>query len=113
MNISRMITRPCTLVVRSGGTADQYGDYAPTETSIATVCELQAIPRFTSVRETEDGNVGTDLYKIYLPGDIVPDHADAVLIDGDTYELTGPSNTRRNPRTGESVFTEAYVRRMQ
>jgi hypothetical protein len=108
-----MITRPCTLITRSGDTVDTYGDQTKTAVETDTFCELQPVRIRLTGTEIEGGNIGTNSYHVYLPGTISPNADDALRIDGEVYEFINDASPRRNPRTQESMFTQGLVRRLR
>lgn len=109
MPIENLINRECVLLLRSpSGSTDEYGNELVVETLVSTVCELQ--PRRVD-EAGDEGEVSDDDYVAYfLPRDLST--ADAVVVDGATYEFTGKPPVRRNPRTGTDIYAKAFVRRI-
>lgn len=103
------MNRPCTLLQRSEGeTEDDYGNPIPVETAVETVCEIQQQQRF----EREDADeLAESRWLLILPIEQSVNTGDAVVVDGETYELVGDPWRVRNPRTGIHSHIEATVRR--
>ncbi len=110
MSLAQFISQPCTIIQRTADTVDQYGDQTKTETSTASLCELQPTG---APREVEGGNIGETTWRLYLDGSVALNSDDAILVDGATYELIGDAETRRNSRTGLPEYTAAIVRRTE
>ena len=104
-----MINRTCTVIRRSeSGSTDDYGNDVATETTSVTVCELQQLRR----DEKEDsGEVSRDTWTVFFHADEDIETGDAVVVDGQTFELIGDPWEARNPRTGVTSHIEATARR--
>ncbi len=115
MSLSVFISQPCTIITRGVGTIDQYGDIVKAETETATLCELQPSGSSSSPSESEveGGNIGVTKWRLYLEGGVSLNADDAILVDGETYELVGDAEVRRNSRTGLDEYTVAHVRRVR
>ncbi len=115
MSLGTFINQPCTIVTRTADTADTYGDITKTETSTASLCELQPSGSSSSPSESEveGGNIGVTKWRLYLEGGVSLNSDDAIVIDGETYELVGDAEVRRNSRTGLDEYTVAHVRRVR
>lgn len=109
--ISSLITRPCTLRLRSATGEDDYGDDTHTETEIDTVCELQKQVRRASEEPEAQGELSDTLWNLYLPAGTEIDTGDVVEIDGQLYEMVGAPWSVEHPRTGVEHHVEANVRR--
>lgn len=110
--ISDLITRPCTLRLRSeSGTEDDYGNDIPTETEVDTVCELQKEIRRSSEEPGGQGELSDTLWSLFLPAGTQIDTGDAVEVDGALYEMVGSPWPVRHPLTGVESHVEASVRR--
>jgi hypothetical protein len=73
-----------------------------------TVCELQQARR----DEQEDsGEVSRDTWTVFFQADEDVETGDAVVVDGQTFELIGDPWQARNPRTGTESHIEATARR--
>lgn len=109
MSLASFINQPCTIVSRTGDTVDTYGDQSKTETSTASLCELQPVHE----SEAEGGNIGIATYRLYLEGAVTLNADDAIVVAGEHYELIGDAVVRRNSRTGADDHTAALVRRLR
>ncbi len=110
MSLQAFINQPCTIIQRSEGAIDQYGDTVKVESSTDTVCELQPTG---APHEVEGGNIGETTWRLYLESGVALNADDAVVVDGEHYELVGDAEVRRNSRTGASEYTVAIVRRVR
>jgi hypothetical protein len=108
--ISRLISRPCTLILRRDGDAtDEFGNPIAEETEVETVCELQQRRRDERIGA---GETSDTFWALYLrPGEDLRT-SDAVEVDGEVYELVGEPWTVRNSRTGATSHVQATVRRV-
>lgn len=93
-----------TILGRSAGSDDGYGNLVPTITEVETVGELQQVRR-------EEGEVSDTHWLLILPADSEIDTGDAVSIEGRTYELIGDPWFARNPRTQLLSHVECTLRR--
>ncbi len=109
MTVAALINRPCTIIRRSTSTTDEYGDPILDDTSEDTVCEFQqALSGEEDLEQAE-----TREYRVWFHDSVTPPTGgDALLVDGDLYEFTGPANLLRNPRTGANSHIQARVRRV-
>lgn len=109
MTLTDLLNRPVTIIHRSAsGSTDAYGNDVPDETLTATTGELQ------QVRRDEPGGEGetsrTD-WLLILPAGTLLRTGDAVIVDGQEYELVGDPWIARNPRTRLTSHIEATCRR--
>lgn len=109
MTLSQLLNRPMTLILRSDtGDEDAYGNDVPDETFVEVAGELQ------QQRRTEPADAGetslTD-WLLILPAGTLLNTGDAVICDGQVYEVVGAPWAARNPRTGAESHVEATVRR--
>ncbi len=111
MNLT-FINRACTIIQRTSDTPNTYGDIVKAETSTSAVCELQPL-RQRSSGEVEGGNLSSEPFNLYLLGDHPLNADDAVVIDGEEYELIGDAAPRRSPVSQQVVYTHAVVRRFR
>lgn len=88
--------RDCTIIRRTAGTVlDDYGNAVAGTVHVEAKCELQQIRRDEPERAGETSVATWDLFLPMRmtgggpPVDIELDTSDVVVIDGDTYELTG------------------------
>jgi hypothetical protein len=107
-DVNDLLNRPCSLVQRSPGVSkDAYGNDIPAETVVETVCELQQRQR----REPDAyGDLSDSLWLLILPAGTQARTGDAVMVDGQDYELVGKPWDVRHPRTGVMSHVEATVR---
>lgn len=110
MSISTLISRKCTLLVRSDSASrDDYGNKVVTTTTTAGVCEMQPM---SSDEADSSEEISRNDYVAYFPAGTDLSTADAVTVDGITYELVGTPTPRQNPRTRTDLYVKAYVRRI-
>jgi hypothetical protein len=110
--ILTLITRPCTIITRTADTVNTYGDITKTETPTATLCELQPL-RQPNRGEVEGGNLSSEAFNLYLLGSVALNADDAVIVDGEHYELVGDAAPRRSPVNSQVAYTRAVVRRLR
>lgn len=109
MTLTALLNRPLTLVTRtSDGTEDDYGNDRPGETQTDVVGELQQIRRTEPV---EDGELSDTSWMLFLPAGTVINTGDAVICDGQVYEVVGDPWQARNPRTQVESHIECTLRR--
>lgn len=109
MSLTQLINRPCMILRRSAsGEINDYGDEIPSVETIAGVCELQQQKR---AEQGDMGEVSDSTWILILPGDTEIETGDAVVVDGETYELVGEPWAARNPRIQTVSHIEATVRR--
>lgn len=107
--LAALLNRPLTIVNRTDSTAiDEYGNAIPTETLVETVGELQQVQRSEPVAE---GELSDTRWLLVLPAGTVLNTGDAVIVDGEMFEVTGQPWAARNPRTGAQSHVEATCRR--
>lgn len=113
MSVSQLLNRDCTVISRSfSGGEDAYGNEVPEEALVSTVCELQPRARERAQGERNDqGEVSDDLYTAFFAPDEDLTTADAIVVDGFTYELVGSPWVARNPRSQVTTHIEVTVRR--
>ncbi len=111
----RLINRPCTILRRSDTTDDEYGDPTTANTSESTVCELQLYSKLRATGgETGLDQAGEDEGRVFFLGSVTPpSNLDAVIVDGATYEFTGPLAAVRNPRNGQISHLQGNVKRVR
>ncbi len=115
MSLSQLLNRPMTLVRRSdSGDVDEFGNDIPDETLVAIVGELQqGGPTGGGARSepADHGELSDTRWTLYLPAGTVINTGDAVICDGQMYELVGDPWDARNPRTQVVSHIEATLRR--
>ncbi len=110
MSLATFISQPCIIITRSADAADTFGDLSKTETQTDALCELQPTG---APREVEGGNIGETTWRLYLEGAVALNADDAIIVNGEHYELIGDAEVRRNSRTGLDEYTAAIVRRVR
>lgn len=109
MSLAALLNRPLTLVRRSYlGETDEYGGDIPTETSVAVVGELQQVRRDEPDAE---GELSDTMWTLFLPAGTDVNTGDAVICDGQVYEVVGDPWNARNPRTQVESHIECSLRR--
>lgn len=109
MSIETLINRECLLLQReSTGTTDELGNETKTDSVTATVVELQ--PRTADEGTSTEEISADDFTAFFLPSEDLTT-ADAIVVDGLTYEFVGKPPTWRSPLTALS-YIEAPVRRV-
>lgn len=104
--IDRLLTRACT-IERVTEPADDYDQTPGVPTAIETRCELQQ----TKTDEQLEGAAQETEWLLFLPADVELAGADAVVVDGTRYQLTGDPWPVHNPRIGRVDHIEARLRR--
>jgi hypothetical protein len=90
VTLSQLLSTPCTIVRRSAsGTTDEHGNDIPSETTAATVCELQLQPTRASGEPSSAGELSNTLWDLFLPTGTDIRTGDAVVVRGQEYELVG------------------------
>jgi len=95
--------------LRETSGTDDYGNETKADTTVATVCELQ--PRRAVEGDSAEEISEDDFVAYFLPGQDLST-ADALVVDGETYEFVAKPPTWRNPASGLNVYTHANVRRV-
>lgn len=107
--LSTLINRPATVIQRSAsGQKTRFGDSVRTESAVQTLCEIQQKRRDEPAQEGELSDSDWNLF--FLPGTDLSS-GDAVVVDGEEYELVGEPWVARNPRTGHVSHIECTARR--
>jgi hypothetical protein len=103
-----------TLLVRTPGTPDVYGDPVDDVDELATVAELQLV----GTREELDEHALVTTWRVFLPPDVPARGWDALrlddgtllgLPDGTLFELRGDPARVVNPRRASADHVEAYA----
>ena len=103
-----------TLLSRTPGAADEYGDPVDVVAETATQCELQLV----GTREEHEGAVQVTTWRAFLPKSAPVRGWDALRLDngallglpnGTLFELRGDPALVVNPRLARSDHVEAYV----
>lgn len=106
MSLTSLMFRPCTIVRReASGSTNAYGDKIDSETAVSTTCELQQRGR----GEGED-DVSDTRWLCVLPIDTEIHSGDAVIVDGETYEVDGEP-WRANSGNASMHHVEVTLRR--
>lgn len=103
-------TTPVTLVHRTVGTPDVMGNDTWTET---TSDAKGVFAPGASVEQVQGQDALVVQPIVYLPAGTDLTYLDAVVIDGDRYEVDGSPNAYRHPFTGWMPGIEVRLRRAQ
>ena len=104
----RLLTTTCTIVTTSEGTADVYGDATPSETQTSTVCHYEQVKS----SEVEGAAVEETQWRVWLPASAAGvSGADRLIIDSESYTLTGDADPLIRPTTGLVDHVECIVKR--
>lgn len=109
MSIASLIKRPATLIRRSdSGKTDEFGTPIQTPTESEVPCALQQRRRD---ERDDQGELAESLWDLFLPYGTELDTGDAVVVNGETYELVGePWNAEEGSQAMWHV--EATVRKV-
>lgn len=80
-----LLTRQATLLERSAATEDALGDWTYVEVGSPWLVEIQPV----SSGEEGEGALLPGRFRVFLPADCPATGWDALVIDGETYELAG------------------------
>lgn len=110
MTLTSLLNRSLTLVRRStvSGDTDAFGNVIPTETLVDVVGELQ---QQRLDEPAEAGELSDTRWVLFLPAGTDIDTGDAVIADGQIYEVIGDPWQARNPRTQLPSHVECQLRR--
>lgn len=109
MSLTMLINRPCVIAHRvPSDTTDDYGNEIPGESLTSTVCEIQQRQRSEPADQGETSD--TEWVVFLLPAEDLHT-GDRVIVDGESYEITGDPWRARNPRTQAESHIEATARR--
>lgn len=94
--LDHLLTQDATLVGRSEGATDPYGQPSQTWADIGTV------KTFMQPTNAQERQVGSDTqiatFKAFMPPDTPIDGLDRIRVDGTTYNILGPPLPHRTPR---------------
>lgn len=107
MAVGNLITQSCTILRRSSGEIDAYGNETTVTAQLQTVCALQ---QTSSSEQDNMGEVSSADYHLFLNSGEAIGTGDAVQVGSATYELIGAPWVAFNPRTGSESHIEAKVR---
>ncbi len=112
MDPSHLLNMDATITTVTEGAGDDYGDPTEETTSRNVKCWID---RSGLVREAGE-QVGLDDWQqetvnLYLPAGTALTGRDRVTVEGVTYEVFGPPFDRIDPRTNQSVYVTAQLRR--
>lgn len=110
MNIDALLNTPCTItgVAEDPEDPDEYGNPRTTETATTTVCWLHQTDRSDT---TGLDDIQAETWTVYLPAGTEIDGTDVLTVAGVDYELHGPPWAATHPRTGNTEFVIATVKR--
>jgi hypothetical protein len=105
--IDRLLTTPCTILVRQSDTEDEYGDRTYKVVRRGSRCAIQA----AGSREDHEHAVQVSSWQVWLPADTADVRGwDAVEADGAILELNGDPQLWKSPLTGVSFMQGFGVR---
>lgn len=109
MSLETLVNRTCKIVRRlPSDDYDKYGREIPLEDIVDTVCELQQQRR----DEPDDqGELSDTRWNLFVKPGTDLRTGDAVIVDGEEYEMVGDPWTARNPRTKAVSHLECTLRR--
>lgn len=102
----RLLTTPCTIVTKTAGSLDEYGDATITEASVTTRCHLEQDQSFEQA-----GAVEETVWRVWLPPSAVLDGVDSLVIGGARYNLTGDPWPVIKPTSGTVDHLELHAKR--
>jgi hypothetical protein len=105
---ARLLTTPCTIITKTAGALDEYGDATITEASTVTRCHLEQDQSFEQA-----GAVEETVWRVWLPPDAVLDGLDSLLISGSRYNLTGDPWPVVHPPSGRVDHLELHAKRVR
>jgi hypothetical protein len=105
ITLDHLLTRPATMLLRARTGEDEAGDPTYDVVERAVVCELQQ----TSSGEEHEGGSLVTRFRVWLPADVELDGWDAIVVDGDTYEVDGDPSRVWNPLTQTVHHVEGEV----
>lgn len=109
MTLAALLNRSLTIVRRSAsGDTDDFGNDIPTETLVQAVGELQQRQR---AEPGAEGELSDTQWALFLPAGTDITTGDAIVCDGEIYELIGDPWQARNPRTQQQSHIECTLRR--
>lgn len=109
--LNQLLNRACIIEARIPGGRDEYNNETDTVVEVETVCELQQRQR-TEVSSTGGRTeVSSTEWLLVLPAGTDLSTGDAVVVDGDRYEVIGEPWQARNPRTSQMSHVEATLKR--
>lgn len=110
MTLTRLINRPCTLLLRDN--SDDVDDFSEEEaepTEVETVCEIQQRNR---QERGDQAELSDTTWNVFLPLGTEIDSGDAIRVDDlGEFELIGAPESKRNPLTQLESHVEATARR--
>lgn len=102
-----LINRTATVIRRSSSSeTDRFGNKKHSETPVPTVCEIQQ-----QRRDEHEGETSDTLWDVFFLAGTNVNSGDALVVDGEEYELIGDPWEARNPRTRTPSHIEATARR--
>ena len=107
--LSALLNRPMMIIRRTAsGTTDAYGAAIPTTVEVEVVGELQQQRRDEPATE---GELSDTRWVAFFPAGTNIDTGDAVICDGESFEVIGDPWAARNPRTQVESHLECTLRR--
>lgn len=105
---SRLLTTPCQIVTVVAGSLDEYGDATRTSSTASTTCHLQQ-----DQSSEQGGVIEQSRWRVYLPASVSLSGADHLVINGDSYNLTGDPWPVIRPTTGKVDHVECLAERVK
>ena len=109
MTLTPLINRPCKILTRVITGEDDYGNDTHEDTVVDTVCELQSLAQRKSNEDEDHNQLSSTTWKLFLNTGETITARDAVVVDGERYELAGEVSDVWNPRTQLISHIEATV----
>lgn len=110
--ISNLLTRPCTLLIRSSDGEDAYGNAIVTVEEVETVCAFQKQSSAADAEDRSQSNLAESAWNLFLPAGTEINSGDGVTVDDLEYEVDGDPWPVRNEQTGVFSHVEAVCRRV-
>lgn len=109
VSLATLLSRSMTLIQRDYlGELDAYGAEIPTDSTTEILGELQQTRRS---EPNDAGEFSDTAWTLFLPAGTLINTGDAVICDGERFEVVGAPWPARNPRTGVASHIEASLRR--
>lgn len=109
MSLTDLLNRPLILVRQEPGSeVDDFGNRISEEVTLEVVGEIQQQRRS---EDDDEGELSDTRWMLFLPAGTDLDTGDAVICDGEVYEVIGDPWQARNPRTQLASHVEASLRR--
>jgi hypothetical protein len=107
MSVATLLDKPVTLVVKTGGGFDDYGQPIWETTLVPASCYYQ----FVATDEVDSASRQDMDYRVFLPVDTDMTGLEAVDINAERYDVQGVPHLQWNPRLGKNEYWLVRVRR--